>query len=548
VYLPQFVIGMLQPDRIDRAVVVIDQLAPRFWDFRRMLLAQGTTFELCAALAGVLNLESFRDAGADRGGLNPFTGFEKIWFFLVLILYSVLGEGSPELTAQCVTFVEALEIVAPEPHIPCPQLAMSHFVRRLRRERGSPEIDLAVDPCADREFIGNDVYETEFKSRQNDTQARQLGPMLARALGLDSSPSPDPMELSLIGKCRHPLTRIVEYFAHLDSCARSDELALVPALSSRKLSHLFDSVALLWVINTPCELEWESSRFSAFLQGDQGDHKLLNHLFYHASIRVHHPSMDVGTAGWKALLRKPNFHLFTRFTPESMAEITECLRNDLDLVSHIAPSQVRTSRRVGISWKAWLRIFTPNVFVVTLLRMLMDNHHLLSNTLSAKSLFLAAACLLLWATDRNDELVSEVISIALTVVEQDYPGSEFAGEGLAGFCLILSMGLLDKWTTVFQDLLAFRQRLASQNPPSGTTQRAFCVSMITNSLYVGHLHKQIGPEVFATPLMRKEWQAAIDYFIARATPDLWDEPVPHPEVSVDGIASQARRESIWRFT
>jgi hypothetical protein len=205
-----------------------------------------------------------------------------------------------------------------------------------------------------------------------------------------------------------------------------------------------------------------------------------------------------------------------------MSDIAECLRNDLDLLAHIVPSQVRTARRVGISWKAWLQIFTPEIFVANLLRMLIDTADILSNTIEPKSMFHAAACLLHWISDHDESLIQRMIAIALDIVENDYPGSDFAGEGLAAFCLLLSVGLIQEWEKVFQELLAFRDRLASQNPPTGTTQRAFCVHIITISLYIGHLHSKIRPEVFTAPLMQMEWQATIDYFIARASPELSD--------------------------
>jgi hypothetical protein len=104
------------------------------------------------------------------------------------------------------------------------------------------------------------------------------------------------------------------------------------------------------------------------------------------------------------------------------------------------------------------------------------------------------------------------------VIENSDCGVALNGEGVAEFCLITTVAMASQgWEfaqTAFKELLEHRKRLVDQAPPTGTAKLGFCVSLMKGALYVPSLRALIEPEMFGTPIMRQEWQAAIGYFVA----------------------------------
>jgi hypothetical protein len=145
-----------------------------------------------------------------------------------------------------------------------------------------------------------------------------------------------------------------------------------------------------------------------------------------------------------------------------------------------------------------------------------------------------AAHVLHGVVGNDDGIIVRLITEILEVVEQDHDGSEFIGEGLASFCVILLTGLLQHWESVYENILSFRSRLVQQNPLPGTTHRTFCVHIVTYSLYFDHLTKKIPLDVFTGPVMQLECRATIDYFIARSS-SCRANPLTERQKSVDSV-------------
>jgi hypothetical protein len=138
-----------------------------------------------------------------------------------------------------------------------------------------------------------------------------------------------------------------------------------------------------------------------------------------------------------------------------------------------------------------------------------------TDPLSGIDFFRCAACLVVLACESDEELLYDAIVTTLDVIETDDCGVGVNGNGFAEFCLILTISMVTQAQEMFGKMLERRLKFVEQAPAVGTPKLSFCIALIRGALYVPVLRKLIEPEVFGTPMMRHEWQAAIDYFIAR---------------------------------
>jgi hypothetical protein len=294
-----------------------------------------------------------------------------------------------------------------------------------------------------------------------------------------------------------PLQMCVEFLLLLANGA--DVALLAPMLIRHEF--LWPS-ALTWAIATG------EPRARALLAPKPPNVPFINDLFYHASVCV-----SKRPSPWLLLLDRPDFRLLRRFCPGSINAIHFFLASDIAALVTIVTVAQKPSTRIVFSWRAWVAGFGLEEFVRTLLYVLIWNIQVCTDPLSAMTFFKCAACLMVVVCEGNEDMLRMAICTAVDVVENADCGIGVNGDGLAEFCLILTVAMR-KAKDMFGDLLEHRRRLVDQAPPTGTAKLGFCVSLIKGALYVPSLRGLIEPQIFGTPMMRQEWQAAIDYFIA----------------------------------
>jgi hypothetical protein len=298
----------------------------------------------------------------------------------------------------------------------------------------------------------------------------------------------------------------------LEPLAMAVELPFVlqNATHARRALTLLTRYPFLW----PSALTWAIAagdcRARVLLTGKPPDVPFVNELFYHASICI-------GKRPWLLSLEFPDCRILRRSCPDSTAAIHFFLAADLSTLANSVPVTPPPSEPTVLVWRAWLARFGMPEFVAALLYVLIWNIQISTDPFSGMNFFRCAACLLVIVCEGDEALLREAIEKSVDILENSDCGVGINGDGLAEFCLVLNVAMTDHGQEMFRGLLARRARLVEQAPPSGSAKLGFCVTLIKGALYVPELRQLIEPQVFGTPIMRREWQAAIDYFIARAT-------------------------------
>jgi hypothetical protein len=272
-----------------------------------------------------------------------------------------------------------------------------------------------------------------------------------------------------------------------------------------------------------CPFLWPSALTWAIISGDDQARPILsqrppnvpfmNDLFYQASVCVaKRPSP------WLLLLDRPDCRLLRRFCPESIGAIHFFLASDISALVSLGPPSPKLPTRILLGWRAWLKGFGLEQFVRALLYVLIWNIQVGTDPLSAMASFRSAGCIMVVVCEADTDMLLAVMRTAIDLIENDDCGVALNGDGVAEFCLIMTVAVAShgpgRAQEMFRELLQHRKRLVDQGPPAGTAKLGFCISGIRGALYVPSLRELIEPGVFGTAMMRQEWQAAIDYFIA----------------------------------
>jgi hypothetical protein len=290
-------------------------------------------------------------------------------------------------------------------------------------------------------------------------------------------------------------------------------LAAPHAPASAVSSGLLAAHPFLW----PSALTWAiatgDDRARPILAERPPDVPFLNDLFYLASVCVAgRPSP------WTLLLERPDCRLLRRFRPPSIGAIHFFLAADIAALVSLGTSSEKLPTKIVVGWRAWLGVFGLEEFIGALLYVLMWNIQVGTDPLSAMASFRSAACIMVIVCEADVDMLRSTLRAAVDVVENGDCGVRLNGDGVAEFCLIATVALAshdqDHACAMFGELLEHRRRLVDQAPPSGSAKLGFCVSLVNGALYLPLLRAMIEPEMFGTPMMRQEWQAAIDYFIA----------------------------------
>ncbi|OHT03462.1 hypothetical protein TRFO_06718 [Tritrichomonas foetus] len=239
------------------------------------------------------------------------------------------------------------------------------------------------------------------------------------------------------------------------------------------------------------------------------NYKLIDTLFYYMMTALAKPK-----DAWLAVIDFSDYDLLMEFRPHSIAEIQYRIIGDLNIIGKISPLDPKKVRSIVISWRAWVHVFSLELFVKTLIDLLMWNTQSNSDPLSSKQIFQSAACFLVVVCDEDPEKILAIIKTAMNMLEEG-PESVSDGDGLAQFCVILVIALHHRWKEAFIQLLDIRKRILNDESQTGSARMVFALSLIKTSLYISHLQTLISPDMFDTMFLKHDCQTAIDFFIAK---------------------------------
>jgi hypothetical protein len=311
------------------------------------------------------------------------------------------------------------------------------------------------------------------------------------------------------GKARHSFATFWEIPTPLERCTELLQIIDTTPIDALMHSTFLDDCPYLWPSVLMYVITTQNKAVGVLLNKRPPDHRLINTLFYHASICVSNR-----TDRWYSILSKPDVRMFRKFPPQALSDIHFILASDLGLLVKVYPLANKTLCRIVFSWRAWVGSFGLEEFVKTLLGVLIWNIQISTDPLSALNFFRSAAALVSVVCEKDLEATKRVIAVATHLLEGEDCGPSVNGDGLAEFCLVLTASLRPHCQETFDCLLDFRKRLINDMPQSGSAKLGFCVALIKGALYRTDLRGRIKPEVFGEAIMKHEWQAAIDYFIA----------------------------------
>ena len=235
-------------------------------------------------------------------------------------------------------------------------------------------------------------------------------------------------------------------------------------------------------------------------------YQIIDALFYHMMI-VLTKSKDI----CMSLLDYPDFELISKYHISDIAGIHINLINDINELGKISQDKDKV-QSIIISWRAWSQCFSLEVFVKTLIDLLMWGSQSRSDPLGSKHAYHAVAFLLILVVDEDPEQIIKIIKIAMDTLEQGSE-SELDGDGLAQFCVVLIIGLGSKWKEQLKEILDLKKKILDTETQAGSSKMIFSLSFIKSSLFIPNLQLLISPEVFNSSFWKHDCQTAIDFFI-----------------------------------
>lgn len=247
------------------------------------------------------------------------------------------------------------------------------------------------------------------------------------------------------------------------------------------------------------------------------NNKLINIFFYHMMMAMAKPKVS-----WESVIDYSDYDFMIEFPPHSIGEVQYRIIEDLNHIAKVSPIEPNKVRSIVISWRAWINVFTMELFVKTLIGLLMWNTQSNSDPLSSKAIFQSAACFLVVVCDEDSEEILKILKTAMNMLEEG-PESVSDGDGLAQFCVILVIALRHRWKEAFIELLDIRKKILDGESQAGSARMTFTLSLIKTSLYISHLQTLISPDMFDTTFLKHDCQTAIDFFIAKEIASKNDE-------------------------
>jgi hypothetical protein len=310
------------------------------------------------------------------------------------------------------------------------------------------------------------------------------------------------------GKARHSFATFWEIPTPLERCTELLQLIDTTSIDALAHSNFLDDCPYLWPSVLMYIITTQNRAVAVLLSKKPPNHRLINTLFYHANVCASN-RID----RWHSILSKPDVRMFRKFPPRTLFDIRFILTSDLGLLVKVHPLGNKALFRILFSWRAWAGSFGLEEFVRALLGVLIWNIQVSMDPLCALHFFRSAAALVSVVCERDLGATKRVITVATRLLREDC-GPGVNGDGLAEFCLVMIASLRPDCQDTFDYLLDFRKKLIDDMPRNGSPELGFCVALIKGALYRKELRTRIKPEVFGEAMMKHEWQAAIDYFIA----------------------------------
>lgn len=205
----------------------------------------------------------------------------------------------------------------------------------------------------------------------------------------------------------------------------------------------------------------------------------------------------------EAIYEYPDYDLIIAFPPRSISDVQRHLIPDITSVMKPRTGHPERVWTVAMKWRAWIQIFSLDVFVPNLISSLMWDIQSNTDPIYSRDLFITAALLLVATADEDASQIREILRIVVRLIE-DGSSAILDGAELAKFCVILVISLRDQWKEAFSEILAVQRRIVTEETDTNCAKMIFAVNLIRLTFYISELQSLILPHMYDAIVLKHD--------------------------------------------
>ena len=326
--------------------------------------------------------------------------------------------------------------------------------------------------------------------------------LLQVVCNIDQTDTHIPHTKDFISEGMHPLTRLMNFYFFLVDDKLSDIGTIRPYL---------ERYAYLWVAVVYWGIETRHPNCQALTNLRVPLYSVLHQSFVHLLSLLD----DRNVERWLELDRNPDFDMLLLNSNRSLTDLQYWIVYDITRAMKVSTIKPIRAWNIAVKWRALIKRFSLEVFVKTVIDLLVWTTQSETANMQSQSLFQAAAMLFIAVAEDDDEILMEILRLATTKLEE---GSDKISDwyGLAEFCVCLIVSMKTKWKEAFLSLMEMRNKILTEDTVTTHGKWMFALCLIQIALYIPDLQSLILPDMFQVLILKHNWQTAIDFFIARS--------------------------------
>ncbi|OHT03378.1 hypothetical protein TRFO_29244 [Tritrichomonas foetus] len=238
-------------------------------------------------------------------------------------------------------------------------------------------------------------------------------------------------------------------------------------------------------------------------------YKFIQKLFSQLIITLTKPK-----SAWEIFADLNNYDVILENRPKNISLILHRIISDVNRLTKGQIDNIKVFYSIATLWRSWIKIFSLNVFVSSLLSLLVLNSKNSTNIIYNIKAFIASASVICTAVEENSDMLYETMKIVIACLDdenQNVTGSV----GLANFFSVILLSLHERSNEAIE-LLDDIKAFTSKNDISKNSPRmAFITVISTISLYHFNFHSLMTPDMFNLNFLKSNCQLAIDYYISQ---------------------------------
>lgn len=237
-------------------------------------------------------------------------------------------------------------------------------------------------------------------------------------------------------------------------------------------------------------------------------HALIDTLFYQM-MPIKGKSMT-----WLAGINhsKVDYDFMVTFPPRDISNYQFIVSNGLMSLAEIRPININKLMQSIMMWRSIIQVYGLNSFIIMLIDLLLWNTQTRSDPVYQKTIFLYAACILIFTCENDQETLMDVFTITIDFITAGY---EQAGscDSLADFLAIIAIPLKEKWKEELMPLLHLNEPFMDEE--RNTPKISFAINFLKASLHIQSLRQLITVDMLHPIYFENDCQTAIDFFISK---------------------------------